>query len=238
MSLEEKKFKTNTVVWSDKVEKVISDIQVSCEGYKWMNLYSAGQLETRFTILMYLLIVIGPISGILSSVATFDYQKYRDLQNVITVFSFLSGVLSAVAKFTKFQERCITHKSMASKYASLEANIRRQLSLNREDRVNAGEYLEWCSIMFDELFSSTPLMSPEILSNWVEYGKKQVNSSINLGSASASGTGSTTGSGVKPETEVVSKSHPATEAEPPSTVIVIHNNKLRYELERMKRLSS
>jgi hypothetical protein len=169
---EEKVFHTTTDVWTDKIEDTLKEIGESCTGYKWMNLYAAKKTLRKYNILMYSSIVIGPISGILSAVAS-KYEDYADrLGVVITIFGFLSGLFSAIIKFSKLGDKSSSYKTVSAKYASLEGNIRRQLLLGREDRVNAGEYLEWISTSFDELFTSAPLVSDNIYSEWVEYARK------------------------------------------------------------------
>lgn len=157
-------------VWSPGIENVIKGIGETCQGYKWMNLFAAKKAKFRYDVLMYVVIVIGPISGILTTIATIYDTK--SLLIPITIFSFISGVFSSIVKFSRFEQRTATHKAIATKYASLENNIRRNLSLLPEDRVSAGEYLEWVSNSSDELFTAAPLIPDEIYDEWVEYAKK------------------------------------------------------------------
>uniref|UniRef100_A0A6C0EJZ2 VP11 n=1 Tax=viral metagenome TaxID=1070528 RepID=A0A6C0EJZ2_9ZZZZ len=168
----ERRFPTVTSVWSENIEKVIKTIGESCEGYKWMNIFAAKKASTRHNILMYALIFIGPISGVLSTVLSVNQEDgSATLQILVIIFSFLSGVISAIIKFSKYEQKTTSYKSIAAKYASLEGNVRRQLSLYRSERVNAGDYLDWVSTSFDDLFSSTPLIPEDIYKKWVEFAK-------------------------------------------------------------------
>jgi hypothetical protein len=135
-----------------------------------MNILSVKKNELKYNILMYTSIIIGPVSGILSAVSNGDNLPTLDI--LVTVFSFLSGVISAVIKFSEFGEKAISYKTAAAKYSSLENNIKRQLSLQRDDRVNAGEYLEWISTSYDELFSGSPLVTDEIYEEWIRFAKE------------------------------------------------------------------
>jgi hypothetical protein len=150
-------FHTTTSNWSENIEKVISQIGISCDSYKWMSIYTAKRNEYKYNILMYTSIITGPVSGVLSI-----FSSSETATMFVTVFSFLSGIISTIIKFSEFGEKATLYKSVAAKYSSLENNIKRQLSLNREDRVNAGEYLEWISRSYDELFSTTPLIPDDI----------------------------------------------------------------------------
>lgn len=168
---ETKQFHTTTSEWSDNIETVLKNIGDSCIGYKWMNIFAAKKASIRYNIFMYLIMSIGPISGILSAISAPNQDYDVAIRVIVTVFSFVSGVVSAILKFSKFDQISNSHKSIAAKYASLEGNIRRQLSLNRNDRVNAGEYLDWVSMSFDDLFSSVPLMSESIYQEWVKFAQ-------------------------------------------------------------------
>lgn len=169
----EKEFHTTTSNWSDSIENVIKSIGEQCEGYKWMNLFAARRASFRHSILMYILIFIGPISGTLNSLTTVDENDGSKIINIlVTIFSFLTGVVSAIIKFSKYEQKSGSHKNIATKYASLEGNVRRQLSLYRQRRVNAGDYLEWVSKSFDELYNSTPLMPIDIEKRWIEFAKQ------------------------------------------------------------------
>jgi hypothetical protein len=164
----EEKFPVTTSIWSDSIENMIKNIGDSCKGYKWMNLFASKKASTKHSVLMYIVIGLGPLSGLLTA-----FSEQQELVTVlVTLLSFLSGTLSAITKFGKFERKSVTHKSIAVKYASLEGNIRRQLSLSREERVNAGEYVNWVTSAYDELFSSTPLIPDDIYQEWVSYAKQ------------------------------------------------------------------
>ena len=164
---DKKEFHLKTSNWSDTIEKALLNIAESCKGYKWMNIFSAKRESFRYDILMYSLIILGPLSGILSSSSSStSSSKDNILQIFVTVFSFSTGMFSAVIKYSKFDEKSLIYKTIASKYGSLESNIRRQLSLEKTDRVNAGEYLEWISNNYDSLFSSSPLISDDVYEKW------------------------------------------------------------------------
>jgi len=153
---ETKEFHTKTTLWNKNIENILKDIEGSCKKYKWLSLYTAEKSTHFYNILMYIMICIGPISGILSTISVSNPDYSNVIQIFITIFSFISGVLSAIIKYSKLEQNSALQQSIAVKYASLEGNIKRQLSLNTEDRVNPGEYLEWVSMSFDELFASIP----------------------------------------------------------------------------------
>jgi hypothetical protein len=155
---EGKDFHTKTKIWNSNIEDILKDIEESCKKYKWSSLSIAEKYSQIYNSLMYIVIFIGPISGILSTVSVSNPDHSNAINIFITIFSFISGVLSAIIKYSKLEQNASLQQSIAVKYASLEGNIRRQLSLSKQDRVNPGEYLEWVSTSFDELFASVPVI--------------------------------------------------------------------------------
>ena len=137
-----------------------------------MCITAANRDSVRYESLMYTLLALSPIAGTISAISVANPEYSSPLQVVVTIFTMITGIFTAVLKFSKFDQRSTAHKTIAAKYASLENNIRRQLSLNRNERVNAGKYLEWISTSYDELFSSTPLMPDDIYQKWVNTAEK------------------------------------------------------------------
>jgi hypothetical protein len=171
-------FPVVTSEWNSNIELNIKQIGESCKGYKWMNIQSSKDTGMKYDYLMYATIVIGPLAGVLAAASSpkdeedCENERTIALRVLIILCGFLSGVLASIIKFSKFEQRSIDHKTAAAKYASLEGNIRRQLSLFREDRVNAGKYLEWISTSFDDLFSASPLIENKVYNEWVEFALK------------------------------------------------------------------
>lgn len=174
-SSDSKQFPITTSKWNPHIEKTIKDIGESCKGYKWMHIKLAKLSMQKYNYLMYLTICTGPLAGLFATIASSKGScdnEYRTLQVLVIACSFFSGVLASVVKYSKYNQKSIDHKTAAAKYTSLEGNVRRQLSLCREDRVNAGKYLQWVSDSFDDLFSGSPLISNDVYREWVVFAKK------------------------------------------------------------------
>ena len=113
----------------------------------------------RYSNFMLIAILISPLSGVISSIGTLlgdNIQSIYIYSITSTILSFISGILITIIKFNKYDEVSYSHKTASSRYISLEENIKRQLTLYREDRIDANEYLSWLSKSFDELFMSSP----------------------------------------------------------------------------------
>ena len=149
-------FQIKTSIWSENIEGILQEMKKSCRNFKIFNVKLSIKYHTLHNRFMYGLIILGPMSGILSSISTSEPDYFKVIQTFITVFSFFTGVLSGILKYSKMEEKVTEYKSLAAKYASLEHNINRQLSLDKSERVNPGEYLEWISSSYETLFARSP----------------------------------------------------------------------------------
>ena len=150
--------------WNDVIEQTIKEIGDTCQGYKWMHISLAQDMTNRYTVLIFLAIVIPPIGSLLGTISTVVENDALIVLQIIC--GFLGGILATIVKYGKFQNRSLEHKSASAKYASLESNIRRQLTLYRTDRVNAGKYFTWISSSFDDLFTGSPILPVTVYKKW------------------------------------------------------------------------
>jgi hypothetical protein len=159
--------------WSSSIENVIKTIATSCKEYKYMNLEACRKATLKYDIIMYSLIMIGPISSIITSV----YAHSCDGSNsqIVQIFLYLlSGVLSSLIKFSRLEHQATLHRAISVKFASLESNIERQLSLDVGDRQTAGKYLDWVSHSFNELFNSSPIIVETVYQKWLKQNIKDI----------------------------------------------------------------
>lgn len=163
-----------TVSWDEGIEKRVKEIGEKAKGYKIMHIQEAHRISTRYNWLMYSGIILGPLAGLLSGIGAIINPSSTPVEFPVAAAcaGFISGIVVTVTKFGKFEEKSSHHKLAASKYTSLESNVRRQLILCRTDRVNAAKYLEWIGNSFDDLFLASPLVARSIYNEYVQIAKE------------------------------------------------------------------
>jgi len=147
------------VEWNDKLENAAKDIGDSAKGYKIMHINQAQKLSLKYNILMITGIILGPLSGVVSTIDTVSEADSQIPGIIISILGFLSGITITILKFGKYEESSNSNKQAAARYTSIESSVRRQLSLYRKDRVDAIPYMNWLETKFSELFLSAPLLS-------------------------------------------------------------------------------
>ena len=176
---DKKDFRYNTdnmnvknVSWTSIMEKNVKEIGEKSKGYKIMHIQQAHKVSKKYKCLMYLGICLGPLSALLSGIGTLNPDAPIKFPILSACVGFTAGVVVAITKFGKFEEKSSHHKIAASKYTSLESNIRRQLMICRNNRVNAAKYIEWIGNSFDDLFLASPLVTRKIYTNYVKIARK------------------------------------------------------------------
>ena len=163
--------------WNVNIENVAKEIGESAKMYKFMHLHVAQEADRRHSYLMLLGICTGPIAGMLSTLQT-SFSSYEVFSSLSTIFSFLSGILVAIIKFAKYDSLLHSHKTAAARYTSLESNVRRQLALYRNNRINSSDYLDWLTASYDDLVESSPLIPQKVTDKVIKnYGSEIVASS-------------------------------------------------------------
>lgn len=166
--------KYSNISWSPAIEKNILEIGEKSKGYKIMHIKTSRQIGYKYDWLMYSGIFLGPLAGLFSGIGAMLHPESETTFPILSAcVAFISGIVVAVTKYGKFEEKSSHHRLAASKYTSLESNVRRQLALTKTDRINAGQYLEWLGNSFDDLFLASPLISSKIYEKYIKIAKEK-----------------------------------------------------------------
>lgn len=159
--------------WNSRLEGVVKNIGNDSMAYKIMHLTESQQAMDTYEYLMLIGIILGPISGLVSAIgAALNMSDYSALVISEIILGFLSGITVAILKYGKYDEVSGANKSAAAKYASIEANVRRQLSLYRSDRANSISYMEWLETKYEEILASAPLIHTATFDEYSEKAKE------------------------------------------------------------------
>ena len=166
--------KTSGRKWNSFLENEVKKIGEQTKGYKIIHIKNARITRRYHDFLMYMGIILGPLSAFILGIKEARSPDDISPEIILSIcVSFISGMVIATTKYAKYEAVSSAHKLAASKYSSLESNIRRQLLKNRSDRVDSSRYLEYIGESFDELFKSSPLVAEKIYNEYVEMAKSK-----------------------------------------------------------------
>ena len=168
--MKQEEYDNKQSIWNHHIEEVVKDIGESSKAYKTMHNKEARNANDKYNRIMIAGIIAGPLSGIISAIG--PSLNYTPITITQIALGFLSGLFIAILRFGKYDEVSNSNKSAAAKYASLESNVRRQLSLYRKDRFPAVSYLEWTETKYDDLISSAPLLSNHVFEEYSLLAKQ------------------------------------------------------------------
>jgi hypothetical protein len=172
LTLNDPPIEDNTYGWNDRLETIVKNIGETSKSYKLMHINVSLQAERQYTNLMYASVILGPLSGVVAGIGI-TVNGGVVFPVCVSIIGFLSGVVGIILKFGKYEQVKSSNKLAASRYTSLESNIRRQLSLYRNNRVDPQSYIAWVSKSFDELFLASPLIPNDIYDRYTELAKEQ-----------------------------------------------------------------
>jgi len=156
------------IPWNTKLEGVVQGIGDDSSSYMMMHMYQAQRLNIIYNRLIIAGIVIGPLSGICSTINQVSGIGPSPLLSITEIIlGFMSGIIVAIIKFGKYDEASNSNQTTAARYTSLAANVKRQMSLERSDRINALKYLDWLQTKYDEMILSAPILSPQTHAKFV-----------------------------------------------------------------------
>jgi hypothetical protein len=164
--------------WDDTIKNYVVSIAEKCLKFKRMHYRCRVRHSKWNDCLMIIGMITGPVGSICAVIATTTTATAATAaacaamptptptaipmpnwgETIASILGFVSGTAVAITKFGHFEQKSLNHENAASRYKSLESNVKRQLALPILKRMDAVQYVEWLGSSFDDLFVSSPLL--------------------------------------------------------------------------------
>jgi len=145
--------------WDASVESLLqkyADESQTAVALHRRSYYSYKKLTTCFNLPV---IVLSCLSGSLQ----FLSKGYPDIEQYIVTgtasLSILTAIISAVSSYLKLGEQMSRHEQSANQWLLFHNGLKHQLSLRRDKRQDADEFLQECKTQYDRLFEMSPICS-------------------------------------------------------------------------------
>jgi hypothetical protein len=159
------------MTWDESVEGLLQkycDEAQTREALHRRSYYMYKKMTTCFNLPV---IVLSCLSGSLQ----FLSKGYPDIeQHIVTgtaSLSILTGIISAVSSYLKLGESTSKHETSSNAWLLFHNEVKHQLSLRRDKRQDAEEFLQNCKTQYDRLFELSPICSSDMIS----VVKKKIN---------------------------------------------------------------
>ena len=151
-------------MWDDSVERLLQkycDEAQTREALHRKSYYKFKRLTTCFSLPV---IVLSCLSGSFQ----FLSKGYPEIeQHIVTgtaSLSILTAIISAVASYLKLGESTSKHEQSANAWLLFHNEVKHQLSLHRDKRQGADEFLKDCKTQYDRMFELSPICSSDMIS--------------------------------------------------------------------------
>lgn len=160
--------------WTNEQEKLLVEWSEKAQCYRW--LHSHAERKYRKGNFYFTIPVI--IMSTLTGTANFAVESYIPKENqdyakiVIGSVNILAGILSTLQNFLKYAECNEAHRNSGMSWSKFSRNIKIELSLQRERRKNASDFLKIYRAEYNRLIEQSPLIPQETLLAFKTHFKK------------------------------------------------------------------
>ena len=151
------------IKWNNQLEKIISDEGERALCYSWLHDKSEKRYKNFYNYITLPTIVISTLAGTASigSATIFGNTPYANIG--IGMMSLTVGVLNTVSTHFSWAQRAEGHRVANSSYSKMHRFIMIELSLPREQRIEATSMLKVVRDGLDQLLDTSPKIPDHII---------------------------------------------------------------------------
>lgn len=152
--------------WTDKNEQLLMKWAEKAAGYRWLHNMARINFKKTHDYLSYPTIVLSSITGVggfaVLNPSGSENTSETSKQNILMIqylFAFMNvigGIITSISKFNNSLQLSEAHSAMCIQYSKFYRNIDMELSLEKENRVNAIKFVAKCRQEYDRLLSEAP----------------------------------------------------------------------------------
>ena len=155
--------------WNESHEKLLKAISERANCMRWLHTQCNLHFENLNFYFTIPNVIISTLNGsfTMSLNALFpdpDSQKYAT--TIIGLISILSAVLITMNQYVKSQQMMEAHRSAALSYGKMYRVISNELTMRRDQRSNASEFLKLIRAEQDRLENTSPNIIPSIIAKF------------------------------------------------------------------------
>jgi len=155
--------------WNDSLENILKSIGEKASCYSILHRNSEIKYLKMNNFLALPTSILSTISGALSigSNSIFGSDEYASVY--IGIISLFTGIIASINSYFGYSKRSENHRIISIQYSKLYNFINLELSLSRNERMNAKNMMKFIRIELERLIETSPPISKEIIE---EFNKK------------------------------------------------------------------
>merc|ERR1711871_252006 len=149
--------------WKDNTENIFKKWCDHAVCYSWMHDRSFKKFNCHYSWFPIPVIILSTITG----TANFAHERYTEYASLITMvigsMNILAAIISTIAQFCKVSEKVEGHRVARVSWDKFGRNIRVELAKDREDRLNASEFMKYCTEEYNRLTEISPIIPRDVV---------------------------------------------------------------------------
>ena len=126
-----------------------------------------GGIGEKSNILSICCIIITTLSSSLSLSST-SSQYYTLIMYLVGIIGMISSLLQSFKQFYNADEKASEHRLISKQYSNFYRSIKLQLTLKREDRVIIKEFVNWAFKEYERLQQEAPIVNENTIIEFKE----------------------------------------------------------------------
>ena len=157
------------IEWNESLEELMASEGEKCRGLAWLHTQAELKYSRLNTYIALPVIVLSTLTGFFSASAGSILPEGNVTAGALGGVSVLVGVLNTVGSFFGWAKRSEGHKVAYLTYSKLYRFISIEMSLPRDQRMRAKDFLKTIRDQIDRLGEICPAIPPDVI---VSFNKK------------------------------------------------------------------
>jgi hypothetical protein len=156
------------LVWSNRTEELLISWCDISKCYTWLHERSFRKYNRANYFFSIPIIILSTLSGAasvgLSGYVPGEYLNISQLS--IGLVNIFTGIITTLQNFFRYAQNSESHHNASVGWSKLSRNISIELSLERDKRKRANEFVKICRAEYDRLMERSPIIPTDIIQDF------------------------------------------------------------------------
>lgn len=153
----------HNVRWTSKLEKLFASEGEKCHGYAWLHNRSAEKYSYYSSAITIPTIIMSTLSGTATIGQSYLFDNAMSSSVIIGLMSISSAMMNTIMSYYGWAKRSEAHRIASVNYAKIFRFISVEMSLPRESRMLAKDFVKVVREQIDRLGEISPMIPRRII---------------------------------------------------------------------------
>ena len=160
------------ISWNHELEKLLAEEGEKALGSSWIHGQCEAYYASRNQMITIPCVILSTLSGAGSIGSQTMFSDGKSASLSIGAISIFVGILQTLGSFWSFAKQQEAHRNADIQWSKLHRFIAVEMTLPRNERIQAQDMLKICRESIERLCETSPLVPPHVLKEFVDkFGK-------------------------------------------------------------------